>query len=349
MRRDWFGTGAILVAATAFAVWYVTASEGCDPVSGVCYQAVWWAVPSLLLVLAIGAGIMFFSISSTGTPKSQEATEAKNGTVEEPLHDWTKTLNELDAVIRATEKKILADRADVWARIQSANQSAGVEGGDVVPDGAVAGRSRQIRQADQILPERKAETSPQTENVMTQNERLFSIEQWTREAIRLSEEVLWKENDLVESRKRLLDLEEQLRSESDVLTTEWDSLVERDRSLLLAVRHLIGALGVGRVPLVDNAVRPPSSLPSVRKELSEAALGAEAPPVDQVRVTKNEAVERMKKAVQSARKNPDARDSSDVQDMLNLALVSFKAGEFEDAVRHSEEVLEILRGSPSGP
>ena len=349
MRRDWFVTGAIAVVAALVAIWYLTDLEGCDPVTGVCYQAAWWTVPGLLLIIAGGAGIILFSVGSTATPESQEAIEVKNGTGEEPLHDWTGTLNELEAVIQAAKKKILADRADVQARIQPANQAPAVEGGEVFASEAAAERRRRIQQAGQTLPEQEAGTSPQTEDVMTQSERLVSIERWTQEAIRLSEEVLWKENDLVESRKRLLDLEEQLRSESDVLTTEWDSLVERDRSLLLAVRHLIGALGVGRFPLVDNAVRPPSSLPIVRKELSEDALGAEAPPVDQVRVTKDEAVERMMKAVQSALKNPDTRDSSVVQDMLNLALVSFKAGEFEDAVRHSEEVLEILRGSPSGP
>ncbi len=347
MRRDWFVTGAIVVVATAFGLLYLMSPEGCDPVSGLCTQRATWEIPILLLVLAVGAGVMLFSVNSSGPSKSGKTPEAKKGSEEEPLRNLTETLSELEAVIQTTEKKILSDHEVVQARMLTAREAPTVEARGIVASGAVTEKRPHVQEAGQSLSEQEAGKSSQAEDVMTPNERLVSIERWTLEAIRLSEEVLGKENDLIESRKRLLDLEEQLRSESDVLTTDWDSFVERDRSLLLEVRRLIGTLGVGRFPLVDNAVRPPSSLPSVRKALSDA-LGAEAPPVDQVRVTKNEAVERMKKAVQSARKAPDTRDSSVVQDMLNLALVSFKVGEFEDAVRHSEEVLEILRGSPSG-
>ncbi len=348
MRRDWFATGAIAVVAAALAVWYLTEVEGCDPVSGACFQAAWWTVPGLLLILAIGAGIMFFSIASTGTAKSQGATEVKNGTREEPLHDWTGTLNELEALIQATEEKILADQEDVRARMLTAKETPTVEAGEIVGSGAAAEESRRVQRGDQNLPEQEAGMSPQTENVRTQNERLISIERWTQEAIRLSEEVLWKENDLVESRKHLLDLEEQLRSEFDVLTTEWDSLVARDRSLLLAVRHLIGALGAGRFPPQDDAVSPAPPWPVTRKEPSGSELGPGVPSVGTVRVSKNDAVERMKKAVQGAKRAPDDRqDMPEVHNILKLALVSFRAGDFEDTIRHSEEVLEILRGAPS--
>ncbi len=340
--------GAIVVVATALAVWYLTETEGCDPVTGACFQAAWWTVPGLLLILAVGAGIMLFSIASTGTAKSQGAREAKNGTGEEPLHDWTGRLNELEDVIQATEEKILADQEDVQARILSANQTAAVEGGELVAGRAVVEGRQRIHQADQILPNREARTSPQAEDVMTPNERLVSIERWVQEAIRLSEEILSKENDLVESRKHLLELEEQLRSEFDVLTTEWDSLVARDRSLLMAVRHLIRALGAGRFPLTDEAVLPPPALPVAREEPFGSESEPGVPSVGPVRVTENDAVERMKKAVQGAKRAPDDRqDMPEVHNILKLALVSFRAGDFEDTIRHSEEVLEILRGAPS--
>ncbi len=84
MRRDWFVTGTIVVVATAFAVLYLMSAEGCDPASGVCTETAPWTIPTLLLVFAVGAGIMLFSITSSGTSKSQEATRAKNEAEEEP-------------------------------------------------------------------------------------------------------------------------------------------------------------------------------------------------------------------------------------------------------------------------
>ncbi len=335
VRRDWFVTGTIVVVATAFAVGYLMTAEGCDPISGVCFQTAWWGVPSLLLVIGIGAGIMLFSIASTGTSKSQEATEAKNGTEEEPLQDWTETLNELETVIQATEEKILSDQEDARARIPTAHETSTVEGEEIIASEAVAEQSHRLIQ--------------EAEDVGIQSERLLSIEGWVQEAIQLSEEIIWKEKDLVESRKSLMELEEQLRSGFEVLTAEWDSLVARDRSLLLAVRHLIGALGAGRIPLTDEGVVPPSLSPVARSE----PLGSESrpgvPSVGALRVTRTDAVERMKKALQSVKVRAHTQDMPEVRNMLNLALASLKAGHFEDTVRHSEEVLEILRGDPSGP
>ncbi len=94
---------------------------------------------------------------------------------------------------------------------------------------------------------------------------------------------------------------------------------------------------------------PPSPAPGTRKELSGGALEYCRPSIGPVRVTKNEAVERLKKTAHIARKARDGQGMAEVRRILKMALVSLKAGNFEDMVRHSEEVLDILRGALPAP
>ncbi len=45
----------------------------------------------------------------------------------------------------------------------------------------------------------------------------------------------------------------------------------------------------------------------------------------------------------------DGQGTAEVRKILELARASFRAGDFEDTVRHAEIVLEILRGAPPPP
>ncbi len=408
MRREWFTTGVIVVIVTAFAVWYLTTASGCDPASGVCVQMAPWAVPALLLIIGIGAGIMLFSLASTSASKTQkaaeslkpkvgsrngksearepeagaareagEAAQAKNATEEKPLQDWTETLNELEAVLKATEEKFLSDQDDARARILNLapKGNSPVEGEELIArEAAMEQSARRLQEPGQILTRRDSGTNTQEEEVRIRNERLLSIERWGQEAVRLSKELLRMEQDILASRESLLEVEMQLRSEFEGLTVEWNRFVANESSLLEAVQHLTAALGVGPVPPTaggvmqlaglsrpqpspspvdtpaEDTLPPSSSVPGTRKELIDGDLEQRGPPIGPVRVTKKEAVERMKKAARIAKEARDGgQATTEVHKVLKLALVSFKAGDFEDAVKHSEEVLEILSGPPSAP
>ncbi len=407
MRRDWFATGAIVVVATAFAVWYLTELQGCDPVSGVCYQAAWWGVPSLLLLIGIGAGIMVFSIALTRGSNAQEATEAprpeadardrkletqepdaggtrragkappaKDTAGEKPPQDWTGRLDELNAVLQATEERIRSDQEVARARLNHAmKENSTVEPEELIAsEAAMKPSPRRLQQPDQTLTRLDIGVPPQQGEARMQNKRLLSIEHWGQEAVRLTKELLRKEKDLLASRGKLLEVEKQLRSEFEALTGEWNWFIVNESSLLESVEQLIADLGpvpappkAGSVmsPTKKSPQRPspppaptpaedtlPSSSPvsSNRKELIGGDLEQVAPAIGPVRVTKNEAMERMKEAARIAQMARDGgRGMTEVREILELAWVSFKAGDFEDTMKHSKEVLEILGGAPPAP
>ena len=100
MRRDWFVTGSIVVVAAAIAVVYLSGVDRCVPSSSTgtstCYSATPWSLPIVLLVMAIGAAIIVFSIVPVQWVRAMQAAVRKDDPVEEPLRVGQRLTNDDD-------------------------------------------------------------------------------------------------------------------------------------------------------------------------------------------------------------------------------------------------------------
>src|SRR2546427_6245182 len=89
VRRDWFVTGTIVVLAAAIAVVYLSRVSGCEPSpstgTSTCYSTTPWSLPIVLLVMAIGAAIIVFSIVPVQWVRAMQAAVRKDDPAEEPL------------------------------------------------------------------------------------------------------------------------------------------------------------------------------------------------------------------------------------------------------------------------
>ena len=89
MRRDWFITGAIVVTASAIAAVYLSGAKGCEssPSTGTvtCNGTTPWSLPVILLVMAIGAAIMVFSILPYRKSTARRTAIGEDDHLEKPL------------------------------------------------------------------------------------------------------------------------------------------------------------------------------------------------------------------------------------------------------------------------
>ena len=102
LRRDWFVTGTIVVVAAAIAVVYLTGVGGCEssPSTGTstCYSTTPWSLPIVLLVMAIGAAIIVFSIVPVQWVRAMQAAVRKDDPAEEPLWVGERLSNDDDVL-----------------------------------------------------------------------------------------------------------------------------------------------------------------------------------------------------------------------------------------------------------
>jgi len=100
VRRDWFVTGTIVVIAAAIAVVYLSGVGRCEssPSTGTstCYSTTPWSLPIVLLVMAIGAAIIVFSIVPVQWVRAMRAAVREDGPVKEPLRVGERGTNDHD-------------------------------------------------------------------------------------------------------------------------------------------------------------------------------------------------------------------------------------------------------------
>jgi len=202
------------------------------------------------------------------------------------------------------------------------------------------------------------------------------IDRREQETIRLAEELVRKEKEIVSQREALLELEKQLRAELEFLGGERTRLVTKEKSIVEVERYLASALEAAGVELpsleapvapkpVERThekvperpvalspeppkveVAPPPSTPKRKESIDEDFEKAvETHPTP--RTTKNDAVERMTKALEVAKRARDSgQDVTEVRRILKQARAAFDAGNYDEAVKESDRILDMLRLAP---
>lgn len=286
-------------------------------------------------------------LDAEGARKVGELAPATLAAGEKSSEGWAEALSQLE--------KLLAE-----VELPSVREGAQARPNHEVPERSIVEHSPgRKQQPERALSHQEKATATKKGVGKTQTEALLSIQRWGQEAVRLSKELLRSERDLLASRESLSELEEQLRSELEAATAERNRFVSEETSLFEAIRHLSAALEAIYVPTTagsatspeDSPQRhpPPSSVLDTRT-FTGPGLKQVVTSTGPVQVKKNEAFGRLKKAAQVARKaDDDGKGTTEVLKILELAVASFKTGDFEDAVKHSEAALEILRGAPPEP
>src|SRR5919204_404859 len=214
------------------------------------------------------------------------------------------------------------------------------------------------------------------ELIKIQNERLHALEMLKGEMAKISEEMYSRQKEASSQHDSFVELQETLKAELNQLATEREKLAHKERSLVEAEKYLAAALEASGIEMTEptepaakaptpSTVEPrppkPGTMPpppppapgppapsirsgeSLRDEIFEEESSAGARP----RVSRADALERMTKALETAKKARDTgRNVSEIRKTLKQARAAFEGGDYDTASRLAEEILRDLEAVP---
>lgn len=206
------------------------------------------------------------------------------------------------------------------------------------------------------------------ELIKLQNERLNALEAREKELLKITEDMHSRQKESLAQHENFVELQNTLKGELSKLASEREKLALKEKSLIEAEKYLAAALEAsglevtGEAP-VEAAVQapppppaeekppaPPESLPApeakpvvpepVRDDVIEEELPAKP------KVTRTEALDRMTRALETAKRARDAgRNVSEIRKTLKQARAAFEAGDYDTATRLADEILKDLEAA----
>ena len=196
-----------------------------------------------------------------------------------------------------------------------------------------------------------------------QNERTASYRQREEEFTSLMEALTRRMRDQESNTAALSAMEMTLKEELEKLAGERQRLVAKERNLLEAEKSLASVLEASGIEWETTA--PPSKPYPMERPPAPEPRGAPPPPppkhketleqefervvaAGNPRMGKSDAIDRMNKALEVAKRARDAgQDVTDVRKILKNARTAFENQNWEEAVRLSEQIVEMLASTPA--
>src|SRR5881296_556047 len=277
---------------------------------------------------------------------------------ERRVQDWARTLNErekgLTDHLKESERKIqaLVEREELSAQRERALADT-IDRLSVMERG-MADRDRKLAKREEEL-------------IKLQNERLNSLEAREREMLKISEEMYSRQKESAAQHDSFVDLQTTLKEELISLASEREKLAVKEKSLLEAEKFISAALEASGIEIPDEPETkapppPPASATEMRPPRPPATQAQPpAPPMEPLRdeifeeepseskprVSRADALERMTKALETAKRARDTgRNVSEIRKVLKQARAAFEGGDYETATRLATDILRDLEPVP---
>jgi hypothetical protein len=296
---------------------------------------------------------------------------------EKRVQDWARALNDREKSIRENEERLKRldlelsghlkeSEAKIQSLIEREEVSAQRERALADTIGRLSVMERGSGERDKKLAKREEET------IKLQNERIHALEAREREMLKISEEMYTRQKESVAQHEGFLELQDTLKEELTRLATERERLAQKERGLVDAEKYIAAALEAGGIEMAPEDVvraippsppapveepwsppKPPATPPpppptirtggSVRDEIFEEQAASESKP----RVSRADALERMTKALETAKRARDSgRNVGEIRKALKLARSAFEGGDYDTASRLAEEILREIEAAP---
>jgi len=292
------------------------------------------------------------------------------GGEEKRVQDWARTLNEREKAIKENEDRVKrldlelsSHLKDSEGKIQSLMEreelSAQRERALADTIERLVGMERGVADRDKKLAKREEEL------IKLQNERLHALEGREREMLKISEEMYARQKESAVQHDSFVDLQTTLKEELISLASEREKLAVKEKSLLEAEKYITAALEASgiEIPMETESNNPPPPLaPEIRPPRPPAAQAPPpAPPMEPLRdeifeeesseakprVSRADALERMTKALETAKRVRDTgRNVSEIRKVLKQARAAFEGGDYETATRLASDILRDLEAVP---
>lgn len=303
---------------------------------------------------------------------------------EKRVQEWARALNDREKSIRETEERLKRLDMDmsghlkeaevkIQALVEQEELSAQRERGLAETIERLGTIERGLAERDKKLAKREEEL------IKLQNERLHALEAREKEMLTISEEMYARQRDSAAQHESFMELQDTLKGELHRIAAEREKLAHKERSLIEAEKYLAAVLEASGIEITqarDEGAAPPPppageprpprptatpprptttpppppapapssrSGESLRDEIFEEESGGEARP----RVSRADALERMTKALETAKKARDqGRNVSEIRKTLKQARAAFEGGDYDTASRLADDILRALEAVP---
>src|SRR2546422_724795 len=282
-------------------------------------------------------------------------------------------LREMKNALEARQKELDTLRAELEARKAALeNQGARPKSErDEVPaqrERALAETIDRLSVMERGMADRDRKLAKREEELIRlQNERLNALEAREREMLKISEEMYARQKESAAQHDSFVDLQTTLKEELISLASEREKLAVKEKSLLEAEKYITAALEASGIEVPDEPETrapppPPASATEMRPPRPPATQAQPpAPPMEPLRdeifeeepseakprVSRADALERMTKALETAKRARDTgRNVSEIRKVLKQARAAFEGGDYETATRLATDILRDLEPVP---
>src|SRR2546426_1052883 len=195
---------------------------------------------------------------------------------------------------------------------------------------------------------------------------LNELEGLEREMRKISEEMSCRQKESAAQHDSFVDLQTTLKEELISLASEREKLAVKEKSLLEAEKYITAALEASGIEVPDEPETkapppPPASATEMRPPRPPAAQAPPPAPMEPLRdeifeeepseakprVSRADALERMTKALETAKRARDTgRNVSEIRKVLKQARAAFEGGDYETATRLATDILRDLEPVP---
>lgn len=287
---------------------------------------------------------------------------------EKRMQEWSRVLSEREKAMHDGEDRVKRLEHDFMGQIKEAETKLH---GLIEREEMLAQRERslaalidRLSTMERNMTQRESSLTKREEEILKlQAERLSALEAREKEILRLSEEIHARQRTTLDHAESFIELQTSLKDELGQLGAEREKLARKEKSLVEAEEYLSAAMEASGIefPIETPAsslppppVNAPPPAPPGQISLIESphvpppeVQYAPPEPVPKPRTTKAEALGRMTRALETAKRARDqGRNVSEIRKSLKLARGAFEAGDYESAVRLADEILRELEAPP---
>lgn len=295
----------------------------------------------------------------------------KVGSEEKRIQDWARALGEREKATKEEEDRQTHLNMELSGHLKESEAKIDslLERDEVAAqrERALADTIEKLVMMERGLAERDKKLARREEElVKLQSERLSALEAREREMLKISEDMHARQKESAAQHESFVELQDTLRQELIRLAGERERLAGKEKSLVEAEKYLAAALEASGIetitpeevkappppPAIEpRAPKPPTIAPSpppvrsaepYREDIFEEE-GRGDPPESKPKVSRADALERMTRALETAKRARDqGRNVSEIRKALKQARAAFESGDYETASRLAEEILREL-------
>ena len=305
--------------------------------------------------------------------KALREAQDKLGAEENRLKEWARALQVTEQEVKDLQTKARMEREEIAAKLSEATAKVAAlsERQELIAkrESALAESVDRLSKIQESIAAReKALTTHEEEFIRLQNERMAALQRRDSELTAVMETLTKRMRDQEGQMAALIAMEQSLRLELEKISKERDRLVDKERSIAEVERGLASVLEASGIewaatpsaakesprpakPAAEKpfAPEPPktSALPPPPKHIAARESEPQTAPAPVAKATKTQAVDRMNKALESAKKARDAgQDVTEIRKILKDARAAFEEQNFDEAIRLSGKILDVLSSRP---